>query len=723
MASTFLTHARTRRAPVRALLAAACAAALASPTLAQQGSTVTVTGRSLLDAGVAGFPGQPLERAPLQATLLSATQLAEAGVTTLAGITRLDASLGEAYNAEGYWAILSSRGYTLDNRFNYRRDGLPINAETALPLANKERVELLKGASGIQAGSSAPGGLANLVVKRPGASLRQGRVELQDSGGNLVALDLADRAGAFAWRINASHERLDPPQRHTQGERRVLALAADAQLGADTLLQAEIERSHQRQPSVAGFSLLGNSLPSAATTDPRLNLNNQRWSQPVLFDGDTGSLRLQQRLGSDWRLTLHAMQQRLRSDDRVAFPYGVYDANYDCPQWCDRYAPDGSFSYWQFVSDNERRTTRALQASASGRVVTGALVHQLEFGILGTRYEALLQDQVFDLAGTGRVDGSVQVPPSAGYPDANTNRRERSLELFVRDTVALAADWQLWAGLRHTRLRREAWRTSPASDGLRATDLEQSLITPWLALSYRVATGTTAYASWGQGMESDVAPNRSRYVNRGQALPALKSRQTELGLKHAGAALSWQLALFDIQRPVAADIGSCSAARSCERKADGTAHHRGLEAAASWRDGAWMWQGSAMWLDARREGSAQADVNGLRPVNVPRGSLRLGAEWTAAAVAPGLALQGFLVAEGERQVLPYDSSVRVPGWARVDLAARWRTQLAGAQWTWRIALDNAFDRRAWKESPYQFGHSYLYPLAPRTWRASVQVDL
>jgi iron complex outermembrane receptor protein len=38
-------------------------------------------------------------------------------------------------------------------------------------------------------------------------------------------------------------------------------------------------------------------------------------------------------------------------------------------------------------------------------------------------------------------------------------------------------------------------------------------------------------------------------------------------------------------------------------------------------------------------------------------------------------------------------------------------------------VDNASDRRAWQESPYQFSHVYLYPMAPRTWRLSLQADL
>ena len=79
-----------------------------------------------------------------------------------------------------------------------------------------------------------------------------------------------------------------------------------------------------------------------------------------------------------------------------------------------------------------------------------------------------------------------------------------------------------------------------------------------------------------------------------------------------------------------------------------------------------------------------------------------------------------VVAESRRQALP-DNSASVPAWTRLDLGARWRMSIgAGQTLTWRLGLDNATDERAWKEAPYQFGHAYLYPLAPRTVRMSVQ---
>jgi iron complex outermembrane recepter protein len=716
-----------------ALATAACAALWPAFTAQAQtagadvpavSTTITITGRSGSLASLTGFGDLPLGRTPLQASSFGSQLLLDAGANTLADLTRLDASVGDAYNAEGYWAILSVRGYTLDNRFNYRRDGLPINAETSIGLDNKERLELLKGTSGIQAGTSAPGGLVNLVVKRPVARLREGRLELREGGGVLAAVDLSERygvagvPGTVGLRVNIATEQLRPQVRDADGNRSLLALATDFQLTASGLLQAEWERSRRSQPSVAGYSLLGNMVPDPKSIDLKRNLNAQPWAQPVVFEGDTASLRWQQQLADGWQLTAQAMTQRLKTDDRTAFPYGVYDANYECPDWCDRFAPDGSFTYWQYISDNERRDSDALSLTVSGELKTGSIKHQLTLGALKTRYRGRPQDQVFDIAGPGNIDGSLVSPPAFGYTDANTRRSERSTELQLSDVLMLAPQWQLWTGVRHTRLQRDSERTSPASDGLRATTYSQNATTPWLALAHNLSASTLVYGSWGQGLESDVAPNRARYTNAGQALPALKSRQVELGLKHSADGLTAAATLFDIDRPQAADIGACDVDDSCTRIADGTARHRGLELQASVDLAAWTLQGSALMLDAQRQGSAQSGVNGGRPVNVPERSLRLGVEWRVAA-APGLSLQASVTAEGDRVALPYDSSIRIGGWARVDVGARWRHTLAGTALTWRAGIDNLADRQAWKEAPYQFGHSYLYALSARQWRVSV----
>jgi iron complex outermembrane receptor protein len=114
-------------------------------------------------------------------------------------------------------------------------------------------------------------------------------------------------------------------------------------------------------------------------------------------------------------------------------------------------------------------------------------------------------------------------------------------------------------------------------------------------------------------------------------------------------------------------------------------------------------------------------TNGQRPTNVPKAVLRAEAGWKLPALA-GLELQGRLTHEGRRNVLP-DGSITLPAWTRVDAALRYETKLGAAATTWTLGVDNLFDRGYWKESPYQFGHVYLYPGAPRTLRLSFSAAL
>ena len=292
---------------------------------------VTVTAVKSV-AGISGFGNVPLSSLPMQVGVTTAEQFKDLGIRRLSDIAKIDASVGDGYNADGYWDFLTVRGFVLDNRFNYRRDGLPISAETSIPLDNKSRIEVLKGTSGMLSGIGSPGGMVNFVVKRPtDAALREAFVGWRQNGSVLASTDLSDRFGdgrAFGLRLNAAYEHLDPQTYDAEGSRYLLALAGDWRVNADTLLEAEVENSRRTQPSVPGFSVLGSVVPEPG--NPRINLNNQPWSQPSVFEATTASLRWRQRLDAQWSLLAQAATQQLKSDDNIAFPYGcsaegIYD--------------------------------------------------------------------------------------------------------------------------------------------------------------------------------------------------------------------------------------------------------------------------------------------------------------------------------------------------------------------------------------------------------------
>ncbi len=455
-------------------------AAPTSPAAASEATLKPVTisaPTANAQSDITGFGDAPLQRTPISTTVIGAQQINALGAKRLADVIKLDASTSDAYNAIGYWDYATVRGFVLDNKFNYRRDGLPISAETFIPLDNKERVEILKGTSGIQAGTSAPGGLVNYAVKRPTAQpLRTIKIEATSGGALGAAADLGGRFGnedVFGYRLNVAAEKLNTPTPGTKGNRELAALAMDWRIGKDSLLEAEVEYSKRSQPSVPGLSLLGNTLPAA---NPRININTQPWSLPVELQGTTASLRFEQALSNDWRWSAQVGTQRLKSQDRVAFPFGA-----DCygVGVCDRYAANGDYDLYDFRSENERRTTNALQLQLKGKLDTAGIKHDLSLGILRSNYKERGEMNAFNPVGTLNLFTPTQVAADPSPLADYTQRDNRSTELSVSDAIQWNTQFSTWLGLRHTALNRAT------SNPTVSTQYSQSINTPWAAIGAR----------------------------------------------------------------------------------------------------------------------------------------------------------------------------------------------------------------------------------------------
>ncbi|OYU31652.1 MAG: TonB-dependent siderophore receptor [Comamonadaceae bacterium PBBC2] len=630
-------------------LASAVALLTAGWAQAQSANEITITDTA--PSQVSGFGDVPLSKAPYSAISFDRQVLQDIGAQRVSDALRLDASVADSYNSPAYWDSLSVRGYTLDNRYNYRREGLPISAETMIGMDNKERIELFKGTSGIQAGTSAPGGLVNYVVKRAPSGndevIRSVSASYGPGQSSSVALDLGGRLGEtkeFGYRFNAAYEDLNPYIRNTQGHRNLIALAMDWRISADSKLEWEIEKSERQQMGVNGYSLLGNQLP--APVDGKTNLTRQSWSVPGVFAGTTGSVRFKQSLGDGWLWTTSYGAQRLKTDDRLTFAMGhnCYGSDVNAPALCDRYSADGKFDLYDFRSDNERRKIDAVKTEISGSSAWGNTKHDFSASIMRFRQlDRLPPLQAYNLVGEGSTGGgfTTDSDPTLSYP--NVNRSEYSTELALSDRITLPTATTVWMGVRHTQYKRQSSENAICDDnyvctpapGTNPTTANGHVTTPWLAVSQQLSPELLAYASYGQGVELGVTPNKPSYTNAGQALPALRSKQFELGIKHHTASTRWQATVFDITRPQSADACDVNG-EVCTRQIDGQAHHRGLELSGGLTHGQWNGDVNAAWIDAKRQ-NAEIDptINGQTALNVPRMTLRALAQYRFTAV-PGL---------------------------------------------------------------------------------------
>ncbi len=714
----------------------ASAVALLAAGIAHAQSTNEITITDTAPSQVSGFGDVPLSKAPFSAISFDRQVLQDIGAQRVSDALRLDASVADSYNSPAYWDMLSVRGYTLDNRYNYRREGLPISAETMIGMDNKERIELFKGTSGIQAGTSAPGGLVNYVVKRAPSGnddvIRSVSASYGPGKSSNVGLDLGGRFGEnkdFGYRFNAAYEDLNPYIRNTQGHRKLVALAMDWRISADSKLEWEIEKSDRQQMGVNGYSLLGNQLP--APVDGKTNLTRQSWSVPGVFAGTTGSVRFKQSLGDGWLWTTSYGAQRLKTDDRLTFALGhnCYGGDVNAPALCDRYSAAGQFDVYDFRSDNERRKIDAVKSEISGSSAWGNTQHDFSASVMRFRQlDRLPSLQAYNLVGEGSTSGGFTTvsDPTLTYP--NVNRSEYSTELALNDRITLPTATTVWLGVRHTRYNRQSsenaicdenYVCTPAA-GTNPTATNGQVTTPWLAVSQQLTPELQAYASYGQGVELSVTPNKPSYTNAGQALPALRSKQYELGIKSQTATTRWQATVFDITRPQSAD--ACNAEGDvCTRQIDGQAHHRGLELSGGLTHGQWNGDVSAAWIDAKRQ-NAEIDptINGQTALNVPRMTWRGLVQYRFTEV-PGLRSSLRVSHEGERRVLE-DGSINLPAWTTVDFATHYDTRIEGTRTQWTLAIDNLADRHYWRESPKQFGHYYLYPGTPRTLRLAVKAS-
>ena len=731
-----------RTIPLCALLAALPGVPLRAQTVPADGSQpglpeVRIQERTTSPdrerAAVGGLSDAPVAETPQSISILRATTARELGVNSLSSLVRSETSAADSYNTVGYIESLQIRGFLLDNALNYRRDGFAISNHAPLALENKESVEILKGVSGVQSGTSAPGGLVNYVLKRPTSDpLRELFFGLSERGTMLLQGDFGGRLGEtkrFGYRINVAGEERKPYADKADGERRFVSGFFDMRLPGNALLEAEFEHHDVRQVSVPGFGLLDRDGDGVAETlpapvNPRINLNAQPWTQPFESRSTVASLRFQQALSAQWLYGLRYSHQRIQTDDRLAFPDGCSAGpNYLYPGFCGDY----SFDVYDFRSDNEVRTTDSADAYLRGEFRTGAVRHEFGAGLRSTRYsERYEPKQAYNWVGIDNVFSRVVLPEDPTPRDLNTLRDSRTRELSLTDTMRFGPDWSLWLGVRHTNLERSSERT----DGSRATNYDQSFTTPWGALGYRPWQGGFAFVSAGSGVESEVVPNRpALYSNAGVVLPALRSEQVEVGFKQQlqGAGLA-SATLFRVTKPWSEDVAELDAngdpTGRVTRVADGReARHQGLE--LSWVGRpmpALTLQAQATFLDATTTRSIDPELVGKRTTNVPRASVSLMSVWQVAAV-PGLAWTNRLIWSDSKPVTR-DNSVELPSYWQLDTAVAWRQKASdGTAVTWRAGIDNLFDRGYWRDAPTQYwGGIYLLPALPRSLRASVTLS-
>ncbi|HWT71325.1 MAG TPA: TonB-dependent siderophore receptor [Oxalicibacterium sp.] len=670
------------------------------------------TGRAAT-ASVGGFSETPLIETPASVSVITQQQMQERSIRSTTAAVETDASVNDAYNAVGYAEQFSIRGYTLENETSFRKDGLSFSGASSVPLENKERIEILKGLSGLQAGVSTPGGIINYVTKRPTATpLRTITTEVSERGTVYGAVDLGGMSDdkRFGYRINAATETINSYVDGADGNRNFVSGAFDWHLSDRALLQLDMDYQHKSQVTAPGYQLLGGTeVPSHV--DPTRLLGKEPWITPVTDSVSNIGLRFKYRLDQDWNLTLSANRYRLLRDDRSAFPFGFY--------------ANGNYDIYDYKSDNEEHTILGTQALLQGKFVTGSVKHDITFGATFDRRRDHAGDCVYGTTtcstgfapnGTSNiynpvVDASAVPPSNIHSGPVYLQRKDNEWSLFTQDVMSLTDRLKLHAGLRYTELQRDQFSIV---DGAKLSNYDKSYVLPNIALVYSPMPSLSVYGSYAEGLQhGGVAGDFDN--NAHEMLNPSVSRQYEVGLKQdIGNSLSFTASLFQIK----AALEYLDSTNTFVQNGD--ALHRGIELGLQGRITRNLLVGSSLTvLNAKQENTGDPTLDGKRNVNVPKLKAVTFLDYAVADV-PGLNLNTTWTYASSKAFDTQNQTI-VGGYNVFDMGARYATKINGKAVRFNFTVYNVFNKFYWRDVTQDLG-GYLFPGAPRTYKLTAQFD-
>jgi len=701
----------TRHLAARALSCALAAIPLAVSTLARADEVqpaadhtkvdlieTTVTARSqrgfaASTAEVGAFRGMALRDIPATVNVVTREALDAQQDTSLydalrntAGVTRQQLS-GETFDN------LAIRGVTMENRTNFRFNGsMPIAALTAIPLEDKERVEVLKGVSALYYGYTTPGGIVNLVTKRAGSTpVTTLGMQFDSNGTAIGTLDVGSRFGEdnqVGIRFNAAGGRLGSATHGIDGDREMASLAFDWKVNSRLSLKADVESSRKsivEQTVVTLPAAKNGVITLPAMPDPTKRIAPD-WAK-FTANNTNALLRADYALNDAWLLTVEGgMSETARTR---AFTE-IRNVN--------------PLTGWGTIAGNRqdgRWNTSHVRADISGTEKTGWITHDLTFGVARSdmRQAAVYSD---------RFSGSQNLynPIDLGWLPTNGNSftaEQRAVDtgVYAMDRMTLSQHWQVIAGLRYTRYTSEQ---AP-------NRYEASKTTPLGAVIYKFTPALSAYASYAQGLEAGQrAPNTA--VNANVAMPPALSEQKEVGVRYeTPAGTQFAAAVYDIDRAAAYTNDANVFVQ------DGRERIRGIELTAQGRvteDLSLL--ASAGWTDAKFRGVGNG-LDGKTPENTPRSTASLFAEYTLPMLR-SVSFNAGAYYLGPRPVNDANQA-ELGGTTLFSAGVRYVTRISGKRTTLQFNVDNLTDKRYWAGA----GNNRLSMGAPRLFKLGMKIDL
>ena len=587
-----------------------------------------------------------------------------------------------------------TRGFGDNRNGSIMRDGMPLVQGRGMN-ATVDRVEVLKGPASLLYGIQDPGGVVNMVSKKPeleqynaltlrGSTYGEGK---NGSGGSFDSTGALGTSG-LAYRMVLDHEDEDY-WRNYGVHRETLVAPSLAWFGERTKLLFAYEHREFLTPFDRGTVI------DRRTNHPLDISRNERLDEP--FNDMEGR--------SD--LYHFEADHELNDNWNAHFGYSWNRETYDASQVRVTAIDTGKGTLTRSMdgTQNAISTDRFATASLEGKVNVAGMQHDLVIGIDDEyrkiyRADLIRQKSLSTFSYLNPVYGREVQGTTVSPADSAQTDLLRSDSVFVQDSIHLTDQWIFVAGGRFQAYDQYAGKGVPFKAN---TDNNGQKWVPRAGLVYRYTDELSFYGSYTESFKpnSTIAPlSGSSTVLDGSIAPE-EAKSWEVGAKlDMPGRVTGNIALFDIKKRnvlVANSEGPVTI-----YSAAGEVRSRGLELDLSGQlSDRWSMIGSYAYTDA--EVTEDPDYKGKKLQNVARNSGSLSAVYDFGRVIGGDQLR---VGAGARYVGERAGNAvndfDLPGYTVADAFATYDTQLDGQKVKFQLNVKNLFDRTYYTSAASRF---------------------
>ena len=409
-----------------------------------------------------------------------------------------------------------ARGYRLSGD-NMYKNGARINSGVMPEMSSLEKVEILKGSAAILYGDVAPGGIINMVTKKPKfdfggeVSMRAGSYELYKPSFDLYG-PLSQKV---AFRINGTYENAGSFRNEVHSKRYYVNPSLLFNINKKTSLVLEADYLYHDFTPDFGLGSLDNTIIADL---PRSTFQGVSWQYNKAKQA-TATATLKRKLNKSWNLNVIGSYQSYNRDyyslERIQAK-----ANGDWERPLNKIQSSESYYLGQ--------------VDVTGKFKTGGIGHTLLAGIDADRnfitsytFDNPKIYDVINILDHSKFTPRTDIPAASKLTQAETpvNR----VGAYVQDLISVSNKIKLLAGVRWSKQMAEVVTTDYlGKDSVnKGNSKDDQAFSPRFGIVYKPLTGTAIFASYA----NSFSVNSGTDVFNNALSPSFID-QYELGIKN-----------------------------------------------------------------------------------------------------------------------------------------------------------------------------------------------